>query len=295
MTSPGKLLSAWNLHPKKQLGQNFLSDPSTAEMIINRAGIGSEDTLLEVGAGLGALTVPAARVSKKLYAVEKDQGLINLLKTELLVYNISNTTLINSDILQLDLQQFVKNESEKIIVIGNLPYNISSMLLVRLINNRNIVSRAILMFQKEMAKRIYAGPNCKDYSRLSVMAQYCSDIKKIATIKAPLFFPKPKIDSEVIELTFKTRLQYQADNEQLLFMVIKAAFSKRRKTLRNSLAGNILDIDTQTAFDLLKQAEIDPVRRAETLTVPEFIELSNQFYKERGRINFPVPKQKKQL
>ena len=277
MTSPGKLLSAWNLHPKKQLGQNFLSDPSTAEMIINRSGIGSEDTLLEVGAGLGALTIPAARVSKKVYAVEKDQGLIDLLKTELLVYNISNTTLINSDILQLDLKQFVENESKKIIVIGNLPYNISSMLLVRLINNRNIVSRAILMFQKEMAKRIYAGPNCKDYSRLSVMTQYCADIKKIATVKAPLFFPKPKIDSEVIELTFKTRLQYQADDEQLLFMVIKAAFSKRRKTLRNSLAGNILEIDTQTAFDLLKQAEIDPVRRAETLTVHEFVKLSNQY------------------
>ena len=283
MTSPGRLLSAWNLHPKKQLGQNFLSDPSTAEMIINRSGIGSGDTLLEVGAGLGALTIPAARASKKLYAVEKDQGLIDLLKTELLVYKISNTTLINSDILQLDLKQFVEDESEKIIVIGNLPYNISSMLLVRLINNRNIVSRAILMFQKEMAKRIYAAPNCKDYSRLSVMAQYCADVKKIATVKAPLFFPKPKIDSEVIELTFKTRLQHKADDEQLLFRVIKAAFSKRRKTLRNSLAGNILDIDTQTALSLLEQAGIDPVRRAETLTVQEFVKLSNQYVTQINR------------
>ena len=278
MTSPGRLLSAWNLHPKKQLGQNFLSDPSTAEMIINRSGIGSGDTLLEVGAGLGALTIPAARVSKKLYAVEKDQGLIDLLKTELLVYKISNTTLINSDILQLDLKQFVEDESEKIIVIGNLPYNISSMLLVRLINNRNIVSRAILMFQKEMAKRIYAAPNCKDYSRLSVMAQYCADVKKIATVKAPLFFPKPKIDSEVIELTFRTRIQHKADDEQLLFRVIKAAFSKRRKTLRNSLAGNILDIDAKAALRLLEQAGIDPVRRAETLNVQEFVKLSNQYY-----------------
>ena len=283
MTSPGRLLSAWNLHPKKQLGQNFLSDPSTAEMIINRSGIGSGDTLLEVGAGLGALTIPAARASKKLYAVEKDQGLIDLLKTELLVYKISNTTLINSDILQLDLKQFVEDESEKIIVIGNLPYNISSMLLVRLINNRNIVSRAILMFQKEMAKRIYAAPNCKDYSRLSVMAQYCADVKKIATVKAPLFFPKPKIDSEVIELTFKTGLQHKADDEQLLFRVIKAAFSKRRKTLRNSLAGNILDIDTQTALSLLEQAGIDPVRRAETLTVQEFVKLSNQYVTQINR------------
>jgi 16S rRNA (adenine1518-N6/adenine1519-N6)-dimethyltransferase len=260
------------------MGQNFLSDPSTAEMIIARAGIGSNDTLLEVGAGLGALTVPAARASKKVYAVEKDQRLIDLLKTELIVSNISNTVLINSDILRLDLKKLVKGETEKIIVIGNLPYNISSILLVRLIENRDIISRAVLMFQKEMAKRIYAGPNCKDYSRLSVMAQYCADIKKIATVKAPLFFPKPKVDSEVIELTFKTEPQYKAYDEQLLFRVIKAAFSKRRKTLKNSLSGNILNIDAKKSFSLLNQAGIDPVRRAETLTVPEFITLGNQYW-----------------
>ncbi|MCD6273792.1 MAG: ribosomal RNA small subunit methyltransferase A [Deltaproteobacteria bacterium] len=278
MTSPRTLLSAWDLRPQKKMGQNFLSDPSTAEMIITRAGIGSNDTLLEVGAGLGALTVPAARASKKVYAVEKDQRLIDLLKTELIVSNISNTVLINSDILRLDLKKLVKGETEKIIVIGNLPYNISSILLVRLIENRDIISRAVLMFQKEMAKRIYADPNCKDYSRLSVMAQYCADIKKIATIKAPLFFPKPKVDSEVIELTFKTEPQYKAYDEQLLFRVIKAAFSKRRKTLKNSLSGNILNIDAKKSFSLLNQAGIDPVRRAESLTVPEFVKLGNQYW-----------------
>ncbi len=280
MTSPGTLLSAWNLRPQKKMGQNFLVDPSTAEMIIVRSGISSNDTLLEVGAGLGALTVPAARASKKVYAVEKDQRLIELLKTELLVHDISNTVLINGDILRLDLKKLLKDKADKIIVIGNLPYNISSMLLVRLIDNREIIGRAVLMFQKEMAARIYADPNCKDYSRLSVMAQYCADIKKIATVKAPLFFPKPKVDSEVIELTFKTDLHYKADDEKLLFKVIKAAFSKRRKTLKNSLTGNILNIDAQQAFSLLDRAGIDPVRRAETLTVPEFVELSNQYGKQ---------------
>jgi 16S rRNA (adenine1518-N6/adenine1519-N6)-dimethyltransferase len=285
MTSPGKLLAAWNLRPQKKMGQNFLVHPSTAEMIIARAGISFNDTLLEVGAGLGALTVPAARASKKVYAVEKDQRLIELLRTELLVHNISNTVLINSDILRLDLKKLVKDEAEKIIVIGNLPYNISSMLLIRLIENRNIIGRAVLMFQKEMAARIYADPHCKDYSRLSVITQYCADIKKIATVKAPLFFPKPKVDSEVIELTFKTDLHHQAYDEKLLFKVIKAAFSKRRKTLKNSLTGNILNIDAQQAFSLLDRAGIDPVRRAETLTIPEFVELSNQY-----RIQIPTHK-----
>lgn len=279
MISPRVLLSAWNLHPKKQFGQNFLSDPSTPEMIINRSGINSEDTLLEVGAGLGALTVPAARASKKVYAVEKDQRMIELLKTELLSHNISNTAIINSDILQFDFKKLIKDINGKIVVIGNLPYNISSMLLVRLIENRDIIVKAVLMFQKEMAERIYAEPNGKDYSRLSVMTQYCAEIKKIATVKASLFFPKPKVDSEVIKLTFRTELQHPAEDEKLLFMVIKAAFSKRRKTLKNSLAGNILNINAQTALCLLDKAEIDPVRRAETLTVPEFVKLSNQFYK----------------
>ncbi len=280
MTSPGTLLAAWNLRPQKKMGQNFLVDPSTAKMIIARAGISSNDTLLEVGAGLGALTVPAARSSKKVYAVEKDQRLIELLKTELLVHNISNAFLINSDILRLDLRKLLKGESDKIIVIGNLPYNISSMLLVRLIDNREIIGRAVLMFQKEMAARIYAHPHCKDYSRLSVMAQYCADIKKIATVRASLFFPKPKVDSEVIELTFKTDFHHKADDEELLFKVIKAAFSKRRKTLKNSLTGSILSIDAQQALSLLDRAGIDPVRRAETLTVPEFVELSNQYVRQ---------------
>jgi 16S rRNA (adenine1518-N6/adenine1519-N6)-dimethyltransferase len=159
--------------------------------------------------------------------------------------------------------------------MGNLPYNISSQVLVQLIQSRKYVSRAILMFQKELALRIMASPGGKDYGRITAMLKYCSDIKSLAIIKSPMFFPKPKVDSEVVEICFKETPEYIADNEDFLFKVIKAGFGKRRKTLRNSLGRSELMISTDTAGRALEQAEIDPIRRAETLTVHEFVNLSH--------------------
>ncbi len=276
MTSPITLLKAWNLRAKKQLGQNFLKDPSTAEMIVARSGILPEDIVLEIGAGLGALTIPVARNAEKVYAVEKDLQLIDLLKTEILANNLSNVVLIEKNILNLDIKALVENVDRKIIVMGNLPYNISSQVLIQLINSRSAVSRAILMFQKELAQRITSQPGCKDYGRLTVMLRYCADIKTLATVKACLFFPKPKVDSEVLEIKFKSMPQYPANDEAFLFRVIKAAFSKRRKTLKNALAGSELRIDTKTAGHVLESTGIDPGRRAETLTIQEFVKLSNR-------------------
>ncbi|OIN97297.1 MAG: ribosomal RNA small subunit methyltransferase A [Deltaproteobacteria bacterium CG1_02_45_11] len=272
MTSPKTLLTAWNLYPKKQLGQNFLSDPSTAEMIVARSGIMREDVVLEIGAGLGALTIPLARTAHKVYGVETDHQLINLLKTELLASNLSNVVLMEKNILQVDIEMLAEKIGCKIIVAGNLPYNISSQIVIQLIQSRHAVSRAILMFQKELAQRITAQPGGKDYGRLSVMLQYCAEIKKLADVKAALFFPKPKVDSEILEIKFKNTFKC---DEALLFQTIKAAFSKRRKTLKNALAESELHLDAKTALQVLKNADIDPSRRAETLTVQEFVRLSN--------------------
>ncbi|RZB31711.1 MAG: 16S rRNA (adenine1518-N6/adenine1519-N6)-dimethyltransferase [Desulfobacteraceae bacterium Eth-SRB1] len=277
MTSPRTLLSAWNLHPKKQLGQHFLSDPSTAEMITARSGIVSEDIVLEIGAGLGALTIPLAHAAKKVYAVDTDSQIIELLKTELVANSISNVVLIKENILKVNIERLAKEAGRRPIVIGNLPYNISSQILVQLIKSRSIVSRAIFMLQKELSRRITAKPCCRDYGRLTVMLQYCADIKKIADIKAHQFFPKPKVDSEVLEINFKTAMKYPARDEAFFFKVIKAAFGQRRKTLRNALAGSELHLDTSTAQRVLENAGIEPSRRAETLTVSEFVDLSNVF------------------
>ena len=274
MTSTRTLLKAWNVKPKKQLGQNFLVDPSTAEMIVSRSQISSNDVVLEIGAGLGALTIPVASIARQVIAIERDRQLTRLLKTELLSHQISNVTLIEEDILKMDIRDLTDQYDQKLLVIGNLPYNISSQVLIMLIHNRNAFSRAVFMFQKELAQRLTAAPGNKDYGRITVMLQYCSEIRSIATVKAAQFFPSPKVDSEVLEIRLKTRGTYSnPENEKMLFRVIKGAFGNRRKTLKNSLAASGLRIGPGEALKALELAGIDPSRRAETLDVKEFMAL----------------------
>ena len=275
MTSPRTLLAAHNIRPKKQLGQNFIVDPAFTEMIVKRAGILPEDIVLEIGAGLGVLTIPLARRAKKVFAVEKDRQIIPLLNMEVLVSGLTNISIIEKDIMSLDIKALVEDMGKKIVVMGNLPYNISSQILVQLIRSREGISRAVLMFQKELAQRITAETGCKDYGRLTVMLRYCSDIKKLADAKASLFFPKPKVDSQILELKFKKEIDHKAADEPFFFKVIKAGFGNRRKTLKNALAASELNIDPNTAKGVLEKSGIDPIRRAETLTVEEFVKLSN--------------------
>jgi 16S rRNA (adenine1518-N6/adenine1519-N6)-dimethyltransferase len=273
MTSPKTLLKAWNLRPKKKLGQHFLVDPSTAEMIVRRSRITSKDTVMEIGAGLGALTIPVAKIAGCVYAVETDPQLTELLKTELLVHKLNNVEIIEKNILRVDIHAFAKKLDQRLIVMGNLPYNISSQVLIQLIESRDHVKRAILMFQKELARRITASPGNKDYGRLTVMLSYCAEIKSIATIASSLFYPAPKIDSEVVEVNFDVSRTYPPHDENILFQVIKAAFGNRRKTLKNALSASGLQIDPQIARQALAAAGIDPGRRAETLDTAEFVAL----------------------
>jgi len=275
MTSPKTLLVFHNIRPKKQLGQHFLTDQTTGEMIVNRSGILPEDIVLEIGAGLGALTIPVARKASKVFAVDKDRKIIDILKTEILASNLTNVVIMEKNILKIDIESLSENISQKMVVMGNLPYNISSQILVQLIESRKVLSKAVVMLQKELAQRITAQPGCKDYGRLTVMLQYCSDIKKIADVKASLFFPRPKVDSEVLELKFKKTLEYPTNDEVFFFRVIKAAFGNRRKMLKNALGASALNIDANTAKDVLERSDIDPARRAETLTIEEFVKLSN--------------------
>ncbi|MGD9286544.1 MAG: 16S rRNA (adenine(1518)-N(6)/adenine(1519)-N(6))-dimethyltransferase RsmA [Desulfobacterales bacterium] len=261
------------MKPKKNLGQNFLSDPSTAETIISRAQLSSEDVVLEIGAGLGALTIGLARTVKKVYAVEKDRQLVDLLKAELLANRISNCEIIPNNILFMDLDAIAETIGTKITVVGNLPYGISSQILVKLIQSRGFLDRAILMFQKELAQRISAQPGGRDYGRISAMLRYCADIQRLANIRASVFYPPPKVDSTVIEIRFKSTAIYGPHDEAMLFEVIKAAFGNRRKTLRNALAASSLCIHPQTALNALGLAGIDPSRRAETLRPAEFVSL----------------------
>jgi 16S rRNA (adenine1518-N6/adenine1519-N6)-dimethyltransferase len=282
MTSPGTLMKAWDLHPKKQFGQNFLSDPSTAKMIVSRAGISSEDIALEIGAGLGAITVPLGQAVAAVYAVEKDAQLIEMLKTELAFYQVHNVRVLNENILKVDIAAIAGQAGRPLIVFGNLPYNISSQVMVQLISERHCLTRCFLMFQKELAERLTASPGSRDYGRLTAMLQYCATVKPLATVKAALFYPKPKIDSEVIEIDFTRAPVFSVPDEAFFFLVIKAAFSKRRKTLKNSLSKSVLEMETERISEGLNHAAIDPNRRAETLSVEEFVKLGNSLYELRN-------------
>ena len=273
LTETRGLLRRYSLHTRKKLGQHFLVDPSTADMIVSRSKITSDDIVMEIGAGLGALTIPLAKAARQVIAVETDSQLTNLLKTELIVHKLTNVEIIENNILNVDIHALAKKLDRQIIVTGNLPYNISSQILIRLIHTRKHVKRAILMFQKELARRITATPGNKDYGRLTVMLGYCAEIKSIAKVTASLFYPVPKVDSEVVEVNFKISREYPPHDETELFQVIKAAFGNRRKTLKNALSASGLHIEPQIARQALIAAQIDPTRRAETLTASEFVTL----------------------
>jgi 16S rRNA (adenine1518-N6/adenine1519-N6)-dimethyltransferase len=273
LLSPRVLLNLHALHPQKRLGQNFLSDPSTAQMIVNRSRVGMEDIVVEIGAGLGALTVPLAHAVRSVIAIEKDYHLAAILKVELQAAGISNVQMIEADVLDIDWPGLARQAGQRLTVFGNLPYNISSQVVIRLIESRQHVPRAVLMFQRELAVRLAALPGGKDYGRITAMLAYCATVKPLCRVGARAFYPAPNVDSEVLEICFTPPNPYPPHDEARLFSLIAAAFGKRRKTLRNALSASGLSISPGLAARALEQAGINPLRRAETLSAAEFVAL----------------------
>jgi 16S rRNA (adenine1518-N6/adenine1519-N6)-dimethyltransferase len=281
MTSPRELLRAGGIRPRKSMGQHFLADPNVAASIVRRAQLGPDDVVLEIGAGLGALTLPLAAQVKQVLAVEPDRRIAALLGEELLSAGISNVTIIEKDILKCDIEALAGESDASLKVVGNLPYHISSQVLIRLIHFREVVDTAFLTFQKEVAERLMAKPGGKSYGRLSVLIQYCAKIYPVVSVAASAFFPKPKVDSQVVGIEFQHPVSFQATDERLLSQVVKAAFGKRRKTLRNALLGSNLEFGDEPISAALELGGIDPQRRAETLSVNEFVTLSNILKKSK--------------
>ena len=197
MTHPGVLLKQIKMFAGKELGQNFLSDPGTAMRIVEKTGVSDNTRVLEIGPGLGALTIPIAKAAAKVTAVEKDSRLVPLLKQELEQEKLSNVNIINKDVLKVDISQIA--DDKKLVVIGNLPYNISSQILFKLVEERGCVEKAFLMFQKELAKRIIAPPGGRDYSRLSAVVQYAAEISHVTDVGPSAFFPKPPSPPAVMD------------------------------------------------------------------------------------------------
>lgn len=272
---PWKLLNAGQLRPKKALGQNFLIDPSTAQLIIRKSGVTAQDAVVEIGPGLGALTFALAGAARVVYAIEKDASLVRILDEQLRRNEVSNVRLTHGDIFDADLAAMALREASPLMVFGNLPYYISSQLLIYLVRLRTCIRQADLMFQKEVARRLTAVPGTKAYSRLTVMLQYYADISRTAAVDAHLFWPKPGVDSEVLQFRFKASPHPPLADHGLFAAVVKAAFGKRRKTLQNALLGSELGVPKEALIRGFEEAGINGQSRAESLSVDQFVHLAN--------------------
>jgi len=263
------------IRPKKRLGQNFLEDPTVIEKIITHAEFDKNDVFVEIGSGLGALTIPILPNIYHLVAVEKDSLLVTILKQRLSSKEKEKITFISEDILKVDFKEIYHTFRQKIRIIGNLPYNISSPFLEKLIINRDYIENAILMFQYEFAQRLTGGPQKKEYSALSVISQYYATISPLVKVKRDAFYPKPKVDSMVLGMDFTKPYPVQAKNEVMFRKTVRAAFSCRRKTILNSLEMGMASLSRETIAKALAKCLIDPKRRAETLTIDEYLQLSS--------------------
>jgi 16S rRNA (adenine1518-N6/adenine1519-N6)-dimethyltransferase len=260
----------YNVKPKKSLSQNFLSNDRAAKRIVDSLNIQEGDTVLEIGAGKGALTKYLLEKAKKVIAVELDKELCQYLKQRFLEKN--NLVLINQDILKINFENLAGQKGH-LKVIGNLPYQITSPLLSLLLENRKFIPLSVLMVQKEVAKRICAQPKSKDWSSLSVMVQLYSEVKTLFNLKPTSFFPRPKVESSVIKIIFFKRPKVFIADENVFFAVVRSAFGQRRKIILNSLSAN-LSLPKKEMELILNKVKIDPKRRPETLSIQEFANLS---------------------
>jgi 16S rRNA (adenine1518-N6/adenine1519-N6)-dimethyltransferase len=264
------LLRQHGLQPDKSLGQNFLQDQAALTHVIEAAEINPQDIILEIGPGLGNLTRLLAMHALKVVAVEVDPSLIPILKKVLI--GISNVQIIGGNILSLDPATLV--EASDYLVVANIPYNITSVLIRHLLESHSPPRRLVLTLQKEVAQRICAHPG--EMSLLALSVQVYGHPEIIAHIPSAAFYPPPRVDSSILRIDRYPAPLIPAGELEVFFQLIKAGFSQKRKTLRNALAAG-LHIEPSTAEALLKHAQIDPMRRAETLSLSEWHRLTSLY------------------
>lgn len=257
--------------PKKRLGQHYLTRSDIIQDIVDLSGFEDSDIVLEIGPGKGALTLPLARKVAHIFAIEKDPYLVELLGRKISDAGLSNITVINDDFLRLDVAGITDSQPNKIQVIGNLPYNISSPCLEKLVANRSALSRAILMFQHEFALRLCAVPGEKAYGTLTVLVNYDAGTTPLLQVSRDAFYPRPGVDSAVLRIDFDRPYPRRARNEAVFRKIVKGAFSHRRKTLINSLKRFFPSVDHGSLLQCLAGCDIDPRRRAETLDMDDFL------------------------
>lgn len=261
----------------KKYGQNFLIDGNIVSNIVKNAGITKEDTVLEIGPGIGTMTQVLCEQAKNVIAVEIDKRLIDVLTFTLRDYD--NVTVINSDILKCNIEELCKQYSSngRLKVVANLPYYITTPIIMELLekNNNSVIESITVMIQKEVAERLGAEPGNKDYGAITLSINYYSDANIVMTVPASCFMPRPNVDSAVIRMDIYDKPPVATRDEVKMFKVIKAAFSQRRKTLVNSVSSST-DIAKETILKSLNEMGLSESVRGETLSLEQFAELSDR-------------------
>lgn len=261
---------------QKKFGQNFLIDGRVLEKIMDAADITKEDFVLEIGPGIGTMTQYLAERAREVLAVEIDKNLIPILAETLSEYE--NVDILNADILKTDLNKIAeeKNGGHPIKVVANLPYYITTPIIMGLFESHVPVENVTVMVQKEVADRMHAGPGTKDYGALSLAVQYYAEPYIAANVPPNCFMPRPKVGSAVIRLTKHKTPPVQVKNEKLLFQLIRASFNQRRKTLQNGIKNfSGFNFSKEEVAEALEQMGVSPTIRGEALTLEQFAQLSN--------------------
>ena len=258
----------------KSLGQNFLTDKNVIDRIIEGSEIGPGDLVIEIGPGIGVITREAAAYAHKVIAVELDSDLLPILDYTL--GDLENVEVLNQDILKTDIPKLISEQDFEgdVRIIGNLPYYITTPIIMKLLQEDTGARSITVMMQKEVADRLKAAPGKKDCGAISLMVQYFAEVREIAKVPKTAFVPQPKVDSTVLRLDIREKKPVAVKDEEYMFKVIKAGFGQRRKTLLNSLSA-LDDVTKDQVAKALEKSGIDPVRRGETLSLQEFGKLAD--------------------
>ncbi|QIZ05981.1 16S rRNA (adenine(1518)-N(6)/adenine(1519)-N(6))-dimethyltransferase RsmA [Priestia megaterium] len=275
------ILKKYGFSFKKSLGQNFLIDTNILKKIVSFANLTEDSGAIEIGPGIGALTEQLARTSKKVVAFEIDQRLLPILNDTLSPY--PNVKIIHNDVLEADVAEVMReefNDMDDIMVVANLPYYVTTPIIMKLLEEHLPIRGIVCMLQKEVADRISARPGTKDYGSLSIAVQYYTEAETVMIVPKTVFVPQPNVDSAVIRLTRREHPAVSVTDETFFFQVTRASFAQRRKTLLNNLTSQLPE-GKQKKEDILQALSasgIDPARRGETLSLEEFGRLSEELY-----------------
>lgn len=271
------ILKKYDFHFQKKFGQNFLIDTHVLEKIIDAAGVTKDDFVLEIGPGIGTMTQYLCERAREVMAVEIDDKLIPILADTLSAYD--NVTVVNEDILKLDIDQIARehNDGKPIKVVANLPYYITTPIIMGLFESHVPLESVTVMVQKEVADRMQAGPGTKDYGALSLAVQYYSEAEIVVNVPPNCFMPRPNVGSAVIRLTCHKDCPVKVTDEKWMFRIIRASFNQRRKTLQNGLGNDAsLPVTKEQAKAAIESMGLSATIRGEALSLAQFAELANR-------------------